>query len=98
MDKVNKDISVLDIDKNKTTLITLKMCTVIWVLFEMMQCEMFFLRVAPFKIHFLIHFWSHHNTISMANANINALYAGSLGIKIPYFIPEYFYILYVVPN
>ena len=42
MDKANKDISVLDIDKNKTALITLKMCTVIWVLFEMMRCEMFF--------------------------------------------------------
>ena len=32
-------------------------------------------------IHFLIRFWSDHNNISMANANIDALYAGSLRIK-----------------
>ena len=31
------------------------------------------LRVVPFKIHFLIRFWSDHNDISMAYANIDAL-------------------------
>ena len=36
------------------------------------------LRVVPFKIHFLICFWTDHNKISIANATIDALYAGSL--------------------
>ena len=42
------------------------------------------LMVVPFKIHFLIRFWSDYNEISMANANIDALYTGSLRIKISY--------------
>ena len=56
------------------------------------------LRKVPFNIHFIIHFKSDHNAISVANANIDALYAGSLRIKISYFIFEYFYILKVVHN
>ena len=40
------------------------------------------LRVVPFKIHFLIYFSSDHDKTSMANANIDELYAGSLRIKI----------------
>ena len=47
------------------------------------------LRVVPFKFHFLIRFWSDHIKIAMANANIDALYAGSLWIKISYFFSEY---------
>ena len=50
------------------------------------------LRVVPFKIDFLIRFWSDHNEISMGNANIDALYAGSLKIKISYLFSELFYI------
>ena len=38
----------------------------------------------PFKIRFLTCFTSDHNNISLANANIDALYAGSLRIKIAY--------------
>ena len=49
--------------------------------------------VVHFKIHFLIRFWSDHNMISMANANIDALYVGSLRIKISHFFSEQFYIL-----
>ena len=48
------------------------------------------LRVASFKIHFPTCFSSDHNKISMANANINVLYAGSLRIKIAYFVSEKF--------
>ena len=46
------------------------------------------LRVVSFKIHFLTCVLSDHNKISMANANIDALYAGSLRIKIAYYILE----------
>ena len=46
------------------------------------------LRVVPFKIPFLIRFQSDHNEIAMANANIDALYAGSLRIKMSYFFSE----------
>ena len=46
------------------------------------------LRVVPFKIHFLICFWSDHNKISMANATIDKLYSGSLRLKISYFFFE----------
>ena len=53
-----------------------------------MQCENGVLRAVPFKIHFFIHFRSGHNEIVMGNANIDALYAGSLGIKISYFFSE----------
>ena len=35
-------------------------------------------------------FSSDHNKISMANTNIDALYAGSLRIKIAYFVSELF--------
>ena len=52
-----------------------------------------FLRAVPFKIHFLTCYSSDHNQISMAYANIDALYAGSLRIKIAYVLCEYFYIL-----
>ena len=48
------------------------------------------LRVVTFKIHFLTCFSSNHNKISMANANIVALYAGSLRLKIAYFSPKNF--------
>ena len=51
------------------------------------------LRVVPIKIHFLICFWSDHSKISIANATIDALYAGSLRLKTSYFFFEYFYIL-----
>ena len=37
--------------------------------------------VVLFKIHFLIRYWSNYNEIPMANANIDAVYAGSLRIK-----------------
>ena len=43
------------------------------------------LRVVHLKIHFLLRLWSDHNEISMANANIDALYVGSLRIKILHF-------------
>ena len=39
------------------------------------------LREVSFKIHFLTCFSSDHNKIAMVNANIDALYAGSLRIK-----------------
>ena len=48
------------------------------------------LRVVTFKIHFLTCVSSNHNKISMANANIVALYAGSLRLKIAYFSPKKF--------
>ena len=51
------------------------------------------LRVVSFKVQFLIRFWSDYNKISMVNANIDALYAGSLRIKIWYFFSEKVYIL-----
>ena len=41
-----------------------------------MQCEMVF-QVVHLKIYFLIRFLFDHNEISMANANIAALYVGS---------------------
>ena len=44
----------------------------------------------PFKIHFLTCFSSDHNQILMANANIDALYAGSLRIKIASVLFKYF--------
>ena len=46
-----------------------------------MQCENGVLRVVHLKIHFLIRFRSDHNGISRANANIDAVYVGSLRIK-----------------
>ena len=46
----------------------------------------------PFKIHFLTCFSFDHNKIAMAIAKIDALYAGSLRIKIAYFVTELFYI------
>ena len=46
------------------------------------------LRVVPFKIHFLIRFSSDHNEIAMGKANIDALYAGILRIKISYFFSD----------
>ena len=59
-----------------------------------MQCDLSFirhnamrngvLRVVPFKIHFLTRFSSDHNEISFADANIDALNAGSLRLKIAY--------------
>ena len=55
------------------------------------------LRVVPFKIHFLTCYPSDHNNFSTANANIDALYAGSLKINIAYVFPSY-YILLVVRN
>ena len=47
-----------------------------------------FLRVVHFKIHFLICSWSDHSNISMAYATIDAIYAGSLTLKISYFFFE----------
>ena len=47
-------------------------------------------RVVSFKIHFLTCFSFDHNQISMANANIDALYNGSFRIKIAYFLSEQF--------
>ena len=56
-----------------------------------MQCDLSFIRynamlnvvlmVVSFKIHFLICSSFDHDKISMANANIDTLYAGSLRIK-----------------
>ena len=46
------------------------------------------LRVVHLKIHFLIRFWSDHNKIPMANANIDALYVGSLRIKLSKYFSE----------
>ena len=40
------------------------------------------------KIHFLLCFLFDYNDISMANANIDALYVGSLRIKISHFFSE----------
>ena len=40
--------------------------------------------LVPFKIYFLTCYSSDHDRMSMANANIDALYAGSLRIKIAY--------------
>ena len=56
------------------------------------------LRVVHLKIYFLIRFWSDHNEISMANANIAALYVGSLRSRISHFFSELFYIVQVVRN
>ena len=46
------------------------------------------LRVVSLKINFLIRFWYDHNNISMANTNMNVFYAGSLRIKLSYFLTE----------
>ena len=43
----------------------------------------------PFKIHFLTGYSSDHNEISIANANIVVLYAGSLRINVAYVFSEY---------
>ena len=40
--------------------------------------------VVPFKIHFLTCYSSDHDAISMANLNIDALYASSLRINVAY--------------
>ena len=48
------------------------------------------LRVVPFKIHFLTCLSSDHNKITMGNANIDALNAGSLRIKKNISFPSYF--------
>ena len=63
-----------------------------------MQCDLSFirnnamrngvLRVVPFKIHFLTCYSSDRDKISMANANIDALYAGSLRINVAYVFSE----------
>ena len=42
------------------------------------------------KIHFLLRLKSDLNEISMANANIDALYVGNLRIKISHFFPSNF--------
>ena len=42
-------------------------------------------------INFLISFLLEHNAISMANANIGALYTASLRVKTSYFFLEYFF-------
>ena len=44
------------------------------------------------KNPFLLCFWSDHTEISMAYANIDALYVYSLRIKISHFFSEEFYI------
>ena len=44
----------------------------------------------PFKIHFLTCYSSDHDKISMANANIDVLYAGSLRITVAYVFPSNF--------
>ena len=46
------------------------------------------LRAVPFKIHFLTCYSSDHDNISMASANIDALYAGSLRINVAFVIFE----------
>ena len=46
------------------------------------------LRVVPFKIHFLTSYSSDHDKISMDNANIDALYAGSLKLYVAYVFSE----------
>ena len=46
------------------------------------------LRVVPCKIPFLTCYSSDHDKISMANANIDALYAGSLEINVAYVFSE----------
>ena len=47
------------------------------------------LRVVLFRVNFLIcSFLFDHNNISMNYAYMNALYTGSLRIKISYFYPE----------
>ena len=38
--------------------------------------------VVPFKIHFLTGYSFDHNEISIANADIDGLYAGSLRINV----------------
>ena len=48
------------------------------------------LRVVHFKINFLLRFWSDYYEISMASANIDALYVGSLKIKIYISFPRNF--------
>ena len=63
-----------------------------------MQCDLSFirnnamwngvLRVVPFKIHFLTYYSSGHDKMSMANATIDVLYAGSLRIKTTYVFYE----------
>ena len=40
------------------------------------------------KLHFLLCFSSDHNEISMANANIDVLYVGSLRIEISHLFSE----------
>ena len=49
--------------------------------------------VVPFKIHFLTGYSFDHNEIAMANANIVALYAGSLRINVAYVFSELLIIL-----
>ena len=44
----------------------------------------------PFKIHFLTCHSSDQDKISMANANIDARYAGSLGINVAYVLSSNF--------
>ena len=46
------------------------------------------LRVVLFRVHFLIRFWFDHKHFSVDNAHMNALYTGSLRIKLSYFYPE----------
>ena len=41
------------------------------------------LRVVPFEIHFLTCYLFDHDKISMSNANIDVLYAGSLSLSFP---------------
>ena len=42
----------------------------------------------PFKILFLTCYSSDHNKIPVANANVDALYAGSLRINVAYVFSE----------
>ena len=46
------------------------------------------LTVVPFKIHFLTGYLLDHNGTSIINANIVALYAGSLKINVAYVFSE----------
>ena len=92
-DKVNKHVLVFNITKDKSDFYqsqgrnsTLKI--VQFDLNSIRNHAMLFavLRVVLFKVHFLICF--DHNNFAMDHAGMNALYNGSLRIKISYSIPR----------
>ena len=90
-DEVNKHVQVFNITRDKSHLtkkLTLKVVQCDLNSIQNYAMRFAVLRVELLKVHFLICFEFDHNTFSMDYVRMNALYKGSLRMKISYFYPE----------